>query len=72
MKDNVREIRVCPICGKTYGEAPADDGVMYETFAGTEDQSVLGGSLSFSIDYAQYGDIGSYTITPSGLTSDSA
>ena len=54
----------------TYGEAPADDGVMYETFAGTEDQSVLGGSLSFSIDYAQYGDIGSYTITPSGLTSD--
>ena len=23
MKDNVREIRVCPICGQTYGEAPA-------------------------------------------------
>ena len=23
MKYNVREIRVCPICGKTYGEAPA-------------------------------------------------
>lgn len=23
MKDNVRQIRVCPLCGKTYGEAPA-------------------------------------------------
>ena len=23
MKDNVREIRVCPLCGQTYGEAPA-------------------------------------------------
>ena len=23
MKDNVRQTRVCPLCGKTYGEAPA-------------------------------------------------
>lgn len=23
MKDNVRELRVCPLCGKTYGEPPA-------------------------------------------------
>lgn len=23
MKDNIRQIRVCPLCGKTYGEAPA-------------------------------------------------
>ena len=23
MKDNVREIRVCPLCGQTYGDAPA-------------------------------------------------
>ena len=23
MKDNVRDIRVCPLCGQTYGEAPA-------------------------------------------------
>lgn len=23
MKDNVRQIRVCPLCGKTYGYAPA-------------------------------------------------
>ena len=23
MKDNVRQIRVCPLCSKSYGEAPA-------------------------------------------------
>lgn len=23
MKNDVREIRVCPLCGRTYGEAPA-------------------------------------------------
>lgn len=23
MKDNVRQIRGCPLCGKSYGEAPA-------------------------------------------------
>jgi len=23
MKNDVREIRVCPLCGKNYGEAPA-------------------------------------------------
>ena len=23
MKDNVSQIRVCPLCGKSYGEAPA-------------------------------------------------
>ena len=23
MRDNVRQIRVCPLCGKSYGEAPA-------------------------------------------------
>ena len=23
MKDNVRQIRVCPLCGKSYVEAPA-------------------------------------------------
>ena len=23
MKNDVREIRVCPLCGQTYGEAPA-------------------------------------------------
>lgn len=23
MKDNARQIRVCPLCGRSYGEAPA-------------------------------------------------
>ena len=23
MIDNVREVRICPLCGKTYGEPPA-------------------------------------------------
>lgn len=23
MKDNIRQIRVCPLCGRSYGEAPA-------------------------------------------------
>lgn len=23
MKDNVRQIRVCPLCGRSYGEVPA-------------------------------------------------
>ncbi len=23
MKDNIRELRVCPLCGKTYAEPPA-------------------------------------------------
>ena len=23
MRDNVRQIRVCPLCGRSYGEAPA-------------------------------------------------
>ena len=23
MKDNVREIRICPLCGRSYGEVPA-------------------------------------------------
>ena len=31
MKDNVRQIRVCPLCGKTYGEAPALSRTDHET-----------------------------------------
>ena len=53
----------------TYGDAPANDGVTYNGFIDTEDESVLGGTLAYSYDYAQYGNVGSYSITPSGLTS---
>jgi hypothetical protein len=52
----------------TYGEGPSNDGVAYEGFANSENESVLGGTLAYAYDYTQYGDAGSYTITPSGLT----
>ncbi len=51
-----------------YGEAPALTGVSYsiESF----NASVLGGTLNLACSYSQYGNVGSYAITPSGLTSD--
>ena len=53
----------------TYGDEPANDGVEYDSFADNEDaSSVLGGTLAYTYNYSQYGDVGSYTITPSGLT----
>jgi hypothetical protein len=52
----------------TYGDAPANDGVTYGEFAGEETESVLTGTLAYSYNYEQYGDAGSYKITPSGLS----
>ena len=52
----------------TYGEEPANDGVTYSGFVNEEDESVLSGTLAYSYNYSQYGDAGSYAITPSGLT----
>ena len=55
----------------TYGDAPANNGVDYDGFVGTEDASVLGGTLTYNYNYTQYGNVGdSYTITPGGLTSN--
>ena len=54
----------------TYGDEPTHDGVTYGEFAGTETESVLTGTLTYSYNYEQYGDAGSYTITPSGLSND--
>ena len=54
----------------TYGDAPANDGVTYSAFASNESQTVLGGTLAYNYSYSQFDDIGSYTITPSGLTSN--
>jgi uncharacterized repeat protein (TIGR02543 family) len=54
----------------TYGDAPTNDGVSYDGFVNNETASVLGGTLSYSYSYTQYGNVGNtYTITPSGLTS---
>lgn len=52
-----------------YGDAPANNGVEYSGFADTDDESVLVGGLVYAYDYAQNGDVGEYTITPSGLSS---
>ena len=54
----------------TYGDAPANDGVSYTGFVNSETESVLGGSLAYDYSYTQYGNVGDYTITPKGLTSD--
>ncbi|MBQ6348512.1 MAG: hypothetical protein IJI71_13310, partial [Clostridia bacterium] len=53
----------------TYGDAPANAGVEYSGFVNSETESVLGGTLDYDYSYTQYGDVGSYTITPKGLTS---
>lgn len=54
----------------TYGDAPANDGVTYSGFVGGENAAVLSGTLGYTYNYSQYGNVGSYTITPGGLTSD--
>ena len=57
----------------TYGAEPANDGVTYEGFVGTETEDVLGGTLGYDYTYTQYGDVSdaehTYTITPKGLSS---
>ena len=53
----------------TYGEKPANGGVTYDGFVNGENEEVLTGTLDFAYDYAQYGNVGSYDITPKGLTS---
>ena len=52
----------------TYGDDPAGS-VEYSGFVNEETASVLGGSLVIT-GYSQYDDVGTYTITPDGLTSD--
>lgn len=54
----------------TYGDAPANSGVAYTGFVNGETDSVLSGTLTYGYSYSQYGDVGSYDITPSGLTAD--
>jgi len=53
----------------TYGDEPTNDGVTYSGFVNSETASVLSGTLAYTYNYSQYGDVGStYTITPSGLS----
>ena len=53
----------------TYGDAPAGNGVTYDGFKGTDTQSVVSGTPTYTYTYAQYGNVGTYKITyHSGLT----
>ena len=55
----------------TYGMSPVHNDVTFNGFVNDETASVLGGALSFTYSYEQYGDVGdNYTITPAGLTSN--
>lgn len=54
----------------TYGDEPANDGVEYSGFVGSDDASVLGGTLTYGYNYEIWNDTGEYTITPNGLTAD--
>ena len=53
-----------------YGEAPVPDGLEISGFFGEDSEASLGGKLEFLSNYERYGDVGVYTLTPSGLTSD--
>ncbi len=52
-----------------YGDAPGNSGAIFSGFVNGETESVLDGTLVIASDYAQYGNIGNYVITPSGLMS---
>ena len=53
-----------------YGDAPANDGVTYSGFVNGEDENNLGGTLGFEYNYSQGDPVGTYQITPNGLTSE--
>jgi hypothetical protein len=51
----------------TYGDAPVNKGVTYSGFAGKDTAETLGLSPQYDVAYTQYGDAGTYNITPKGL-----
>ena len=53
-----------------YGTAPMHDGVSFQGFVNDEDIDDLDGALTYAHTYRQFDDVGEYTITPGGLTSD--
>ena len=54
----------------TYGDAPAANGVTGNGFVGSDSFTDLSGELTYSYNYEQFGNVGTYKITPAGLTSD--
>ena len=53
-----------------YGENPANNGVSYSGFVANETESVLGSTLGFDYTYTKGNNVGTYEITPKGLTSN--
>lgn len=54
----------------TYGEGPKSGGVTYSGFVLNENANDLDGTLTLDFGYTQYGNAGTYDITPKGLTSN--
>ena len=52
-----------------YGDTASDKGVTYSGFVNGEDESVLGGELTYTFSYTPGMDKGLYIITPEGKTS---
>ena len=52
----------------TYGEAAPEYTVSYSGFVHTDTKDVLGGILTIACTYAQNAAVGTYDITPSGLS----
>lgn len=53
-----------------YGDAPKNNGVTYTTLLGSDTAASFGGTLTYTQNYTQGSDAGTYKITPSGLTSE--
>ena len=48
----------------TYGDAPANNGYTITGFVNSETASVVSGTVTYTYSYTQFGNVGSYTITP--------
>ena len=53
-----------------YGEAANNSGLTYSGFVSGETEGVLSGTLDFDYTYSVGDDVGTYEITPKGLTSN--
>lgn len=55
----------------TYGDAPTGSGVDYDGFVNKDTAAkAVTGTVGYSSTYTQFGNVGKYTITPNGLTSE--
>ena len=53
----------------TYGETAVSNGVTYSGFVNGEDESVLGGELTYTFNYTPGMNVGNFNITPAGKAS---